>query len=495
MNSAGLLRIREAEKVALPLAAATAIGILIGMAVGPWGSQITLWLLGAAGLLVLYILLLLRLPWGLLLLLMLLPFQGVDLSAGRLGFVLSPTRLILPGLVVAWLIYRLRKRESTEATPLNYRLLAPMVALLFLICLSIVFSQNRHASLASLPRLLECVTVFGILLDVIRTERLLNQSIMAICIAIATVGALQVYDMPSLMISPREFALQAEASLGPIRVASSLGDEPNRFAHLVAIMFPLLLYGLTVSRSKVFTWVLGIAGLVAVFGILLTLSRGGMLALLAGVMVSYRLRFNARLILLVALLALVLMTTPLVGIWVENIGARPESATKRLGLWDAGLRSALEFPLFGTGFGTFNLLNRYVSFDWPADLFEKGNPELNKSAHSLCLSLVAETGFLSLLFLGIFWWLLVRLLVKLSSQTLSAGMRRQWWLVQFLMGCSAALLVSRFFTTGFFVLAFWALLGILISASSIIMESTGAARTADIDRWPTASKSSVQTGL
>lgn len=471
MNSAGVLTARGSQNIALPLAAAISIGILIGVAVGLLGSDTALGLLGAAGLLVLYFVLLFRLEWGLLLVLVLLPLQHFDLSVGRLGFVLSPTRLILPGLVVGWLVYRLQRRKSTGTASLNYRLLAPIVSLLLVICVSAAFSQNWPASVAFLPRLAEGVVVFAILVDVIRTEEILHRSILAICIGIGVIAFTQVYDVSDLLMAPQKLLAQARVSLAYIRVTSVFGDEPNGAAHFVAILFPLLLFVLTTSKSRLRTWMLGLVGLGAMFGLLLTFSRGGLLALLAGVVVSYRRRINARMIAVLVVLAVMLMATPVSALWAENVGARPESASKRVELWAAGWRSALEFPLFGSGFGTFKYLHRYASFDWPADLFARGDPESNKAAHNLYFSLVAETGFLSWLFLSIFGWRFSRLLLRLSRQTSSAGMRREWWLVQCLMGCGAALLVSRLFTTGFFVLAFWALLAILISASSIIKTS------------------------
>lgn len=471
MSAAGLSNAKEGERVVLPLAAAILMGVLIGVAVGPWRQAVPLWLLGAAGVLLIYTAFLFELKWGLLLLLMVLPSQHFDLTAGRLGFVLSPTRLILPGLAVAWLIYRLRRREATEPVPLNYRLLGPIVSLFFLICLSAVFSQDWRVSVASLLGFAEAVLVFAIVVDLIRTEEVLHRSILSICIAIGVIALTQVYDVSDLLMAPQKLLAQAQVSLARIRVTSVFGDEPNGAAHFVAILFPLLLYALTTSKSRLRTWMLGLVGLSAMFGLLLTFSRGGLLALLAGVVVSYRRRISARLIAVLLVLAVILMATPVSALWAENVGARPESASKRLELWAAGLRSALEFPLFGSGFGTFKYLHRYASFDWSADLLARDDPELNKAAHNLYLSLVAETGFLSWLFLSIFGWRFLRLLLRLSRETSSAGMRRQWWLVQCLMGCSAALLVSRLFTTGFFVLAFWALLAILISASSIIETS------------------------
>lgn len=448
----------------VPVVAAITVGVLVAAAMGPWKPGIGLWLLGASGLLVLYVALLFRLRWGLLLFLVLLPSQYVDLTAGRLGFVLSPTRVILPGLAIAWLIYRLRRHNSAEAIPLNHRLLAPIGALLFLMCLSAPLGQDWRTSVAGLFRLAEGVVVFVILIDVVRTEKHLHQAILAICIALAIVAFTAVYDF---LLSPQDFVTKAQLSLEYVRATSIIG-QPNQAADSVAILFPLLLYALTVSRSRLCAWALSAIALTAVLGVLLTLSRGGSLALLVGIAVSYMRKISTKVILLLLVLAVVLATTPLSDIWLENVGARPESVTRRLGLMYAGLRSALEFPLFGTGFRTFNYLHRYVSFDWPADLFEKHDPELNKSAHSLYVCLLAETGFLSLVFLGMFWWRLLRSLQELGRHTSSAGMKRQWWLVQFLTGCSAALIVSRAFTTDLYVLAFWALLGISISATSII---------------------------
>jgi O-antigen ligase len=473
LELAMLVEARIREKPALPMVAAISMGVLIGGLVGLWGQDIALWLLGAAGLVVFYIALLLKFRWGLLLFLALLPSQYVDLTNGRLGFVLSPTRLILPGLAIGWLIYRFRRRNSEEAAALDYRLLAPLVSLLLLICFSAAFSQNWHASAAALFNLAEVVVVFAILVDVIRTTKLLHQAILAICIAIGIVGFTAAYDF---LASPQEWVTRAQLDLEYVRAASIVGHA-NQAADFVAILFPLLLYALTVSRSRFGTWALSAIALTAVLGVLLTLSRAGSLALLAGVVVSYRRRISTKVILILLVLAIALISTQVSDIWLENIGARSESIAGRLGIWYAGLRSALEFPLLGSGFGTFNHLNKYVSFDWPADLFQKHNLELNKSAHGLYISLLAETGFLSMVFLGVFWWQFLRLLRNLNRHTSLGGMKRQWWLVQFLIGSSAALLVSRLFTTDLFVLAIWVLLGILMSASSIIAQSIDTAYT------------------
>ena len=444
--------------VAMSLMVAVATIVLGDSAVPAFGG-----LMAACLAIIFIVILLANYPLALRLFLVLIPLQYIDLSAGRMGFYLSPVRLGLPLMLAGWLLYRIRRPKSDVVVDLNFRLLLPLIGFLILVGLSVIFGKDPAAGVDSSIRLAEGIVIFVIIIDVLRTKKLLNSTIFFVSIA---VGIISISLVHQFLLSPNEFFTAASKSYDVTTRAVSILGQSNTAANSVAILFPLLLYSAIIARSKIGAWAFRGLALLTVLGVLLTVSRGGLLGLIVGVLASFRHRLDK--IFLVLLLAMiVILSTPFPDFWMGSIGARPASSSSRLDLMRVGLWAGLAHPILGTGFGTFTALPEHVDFSIPFSIYEEFNRTI-RPAHNLYMAILVETGVLSLVFFGFFWWRLLRSLLALDRHVFSANMKQEWWLTQFLIGCSTAFLITRLFTSGFFTLSFWVLLAILISGSSTI---------------------------
>jgi O-antigen ligase len=134
-----------------------------------------------------------------------------------------------------------------------------------------------------------------------------------------------------------------------IRLRSTgLFNDPNDLCVLLAVGIILSLYWLTDTRSGMFRIVWLPLLLLMAFGLRLTLSRGGLLALLAGLAILFRARFGWRLALLFGVLFLPLIVL-FAGGRQASLSAGATTSQLRLQLWSEGLVRTRETPLFGLG--------------------------------------------------------------------------------------------------------------------------------------------------
>lgn len=129
-----------------------------------------------------------------------------------------------------------------------------------------------------------------------------------------------------------------------------LYGDPNDMA-INMVPFAALLLPAFHRRFMSRTWVTGILALIPLtVGIVFTLSRGGMLALLAiGWFYMYRRVGKLLSIVGAVLLLLVILAAPRVG----EISTQEDSARARLDHWAYGLQLLRENPVFGVGKGAF----------------------------------------------------------------------------------------------------------------------------------------------
>lgn len=132
----------------------------------------------------------------------------------------------------------------------------------------------------------------------------------------------------------------------------------------------------------------------------------------------------------------------------------------RFALWQAALRTALDYPLLGVGLRNFHLY-----FPQAAGLDQEVF-----HAHSIYFEWLADTGFLGLFAFLWFSWELARVAVETTRRVVSTV--RLWWLA-----VSASLLVwylhgvvDFFYTTSTYV-AFCLLVGLLLSLRRAVAES------------------------
>lgn len=181
-----------------------------------------------------------------------------------------------------------------------------------------------------------------------------------------------------------------EDSFGGVQVyvrlaGTGIFQDPNDFSLLLVWGIPLALYFLTDGSRSLgrLCWL----GPLALFGyaLILTQSRGGLLAVLLGLGVLFRARFGARRALLLLALAVPLMFLIATG-RQRDLQLTADTAQQRYQLWSDGLIFLREAPLVGIGAQQFQVRAGLV-------------------AHNSFLHAYSELGFLGgTLFLGAFFY-------------------------------------------------------------------------------------------
>jgi hypothetical protein len=164
-------------------------------------------------------------------------------------------------------------------------------------------------------------------------------------------------------------------------------NDPNDLALVLITAIPLCLYWLTDPKRKA-ARPLWIAVLMVLgYALALTYSRGGFLALLAGLLVMFQVRFGGKKSLGLALLVLPLLFLVFAG-RMTSISASEGTGQSRIQLWSDGLTFFQQAPFFGIGMDGYSKVSRHV-------------------AHNSYIHCYAELGlFGGTLFLGAFYFAL-----------------------------------------------------------------------------------------
>lgn len=162
-------------------------------------------------------------------------------------------------------------------------------------------------------------------------------------------------------------------------------NDPNDFALVLVAAIPLCLYRLTDPTQKAARpfWLL----LLLTFGyaLMLTQSRGGFLALVAGLLTLFHLKYGGRKTLLLGLGVLPILLVVFAG-RMTTISASEGTGQARIQLWSDGLNFFLHSPLIGIGMENYRHFSSHV-------------------AHNSFIHCYAELGVIGgTLFLGAFYF-------------------------------------------------------------------------------------------
>jgi O-antigen ligase len=149
-------------------------------------------------------------------------------------------------------------------------------------------------------------------------------------------------------------AQTGEESFLPRLQGTGLFNDPNDLSLILIVGMGLCLYWLNdPSYKRVrLLWVAPLAGLG--YAVLLTQSRGGFLAMLAGVLVFCQARFGWRKALLPAGIAVPLILVLFAGRQTSIDVSNPnDTAQVRLAIWSNGLMLFRQAPAFGIGYGKY----------------------------------------------------------------------------------------------------------------------------------------------
>jgi O-antigen ligase len=332
----------------------------------------------------------------------------------------GPTDLLVAGLVLAWLVrqwpalvptMRAWLREPA-ALPAHLRLLwrrdhfrftifACLLTYLAVIILSAAVATDRASVLKETLKWSEVTALVALGLWQIRTPR----QVRALAWAFIAAGVAQaLLGYAQWVVSSGDIYLGG----GDIRVFGTFA-QPNPFSGYLNFALVLALSLVLFAHDIRERWVAGAASVLLLGAQALANSRGGLLGLLAAlvVLVVVGLR-RERLAIIAALVALPLVAVALVlhivpariqsalldTLRVSNVtvcgqvNARNFSTVERVAHWLAGLRMFAAHPMLGVGAGNYNAAYaRYACPDWPESLGH---------AHNYYINAAAETGIIGL---------------------------------------------------------------------------------------------------
>jgi O-antigen ligase len=352
--------------------------------------------------------------------LVLLPFAvalGSLVALQVHGINVGPTDLLVGALVLAFAVRWLPAHLSViswsrargemrrlRSEPQRLAVFAALAAYLAVVCLSLLVATSRASSLKEIVKWSEVLAVVALTLWQMHSPHRVHLAAWTL-IAAGLVEALIGYGQWAV----------ASGDLGPggasMRVFGTFA-QPNPFAGYLNFALPLALALTLFAYDARERWVAGGASVLLLGAQTLANSRGGLLGLLAAVVVTAAIGWRReRLMAIVAAvgipLGLVAWFTHLIPTRIEtalvrqvrvgSIGdiCQPNNANfstvERLVHWIAGLRMFAAHPLLGVGAGNYNAAYpRYTPSlsCWPEGLGQ---------AHNYYINVAAETGLLGVL--------------------------------------------------------------------------------------------------
>ena len=231
------------------------------------------------------------------------------------------------------------------------------------------------------------------------------------------------------------------------RAAMTMGDtqvNPDNLGLRFILPISLAAALFLSARTRLTKLLTLCAFLLTVFGLLLTMSLAGLLALTVLIIVFLRrLRIDRRFVAVALLAAGLLVAMP--STFFKRFGeAQATGGAGRLDIWTAGLGLAEHHPIVGTGLGNFPIV--YSQYAGDAPKFRG----FNRSPHNVYLLVWAE--------LGIVGFALFAMVVKTQFTVISDSRKRSTGPQMLLVACEAAfssLLVYGFFTDALWDKTFW----------------------------------------
>lgn len=317
-------------------------------------------------------------------------FEVLPAVAG--GFTFAKIGGIL--LALAWLATLTVRGRGSRAFVAEHPLATTLLlAFLGWVAISAAWAESPSSTLATLPRYGPNVFLFFIVYTAVRDRRHVVWLLVAFVIG-SSIAALYGIARP-----PSQTSLRGD------RIGGIVGD-PNELASvlIVGLVLAVTLTGI-LRRHTLARGATAAAAMLLLLGVLLTLSRGGLLALVVVMIVAI---FNAGRWRPAAVLLAVLAVAGAVGYFSTFASpvARARVTTAgtgsgRTGLWTIGWRMVEAHPVDGIGAGNFAVSSVHYLLrpgTIPSDYLVVDIPQV---AHNVYLQLLAETGVIGLaLFLG-----------------------------------------------------------------------------------------------
>jgi O-antigen ligase len=346
--------------------------------------------------------------------------------------------------------------------------------------------------------LLEGLVLYFLVLNTVRTPRMLRYSIWAVVAAGLLMGSISFYQEVTHTYDNNywgfaqwgtSFGTGQSNLLGDVvapRLEGPIGDD-NRYAQIMVVIAPIALF-LAIGDQDIKRKVLPlVATFLIIVGALLTYSRGGLIALVVVIILIVLLRFIK-----LRYLAFLLVLAFLVPVAVPNFALRltglknitisgllSNSSTSGIASADSSVQgrmnemisSALmfaDYPLFGVGPGNYAV--HYQEYALKAGF----NVKLaNRQPHTLYGGIAAENGILGIICFLIILYLTLRDLYKGRLALLKNNFTMASIMTGLFLGV-LAYMVTGIFLHASFIRFFWLIMGLAGAAVNIYQSGLAA---------------------
>jgi O-antigen ligase len=382
------------------------------------------------------------------------------------GAPVTSTELIVAALTAAWLVSGVVERRL----PLGTRLWTPyLILFLAVIGASMTQAVDLHASMREVLKWLEMTLVYLAACWFLRSRRDLHIVIAALALA-GVSQAMLGYIQFGFHLGPQAFAVR-----GNFIRAFGTFDQPNPYAGYLNMVFPLALTMALGGGTRAGQPLYGVAALLMAGAVLVSESRGALLAALVAnsivlAILYWRYRLLASVAVVIGAIGGLLSTFSLVptgpferlldaaglgNVSFGNVTNANFSAVERAAHWLAGVRMFATHPLLGVGIG--NYADAYPAYH------PRGWYDPLEHAHNYYINIAAEAGVAGLLayllLIGSAVWYCCALLWRLRDRRLLAVV----------LGVLGALVATSFHNLFdvLYVHGMAALLGLLVALAAV----------------------------
>jgi|GEM_PF-1766722 len=169
----------------------------------------------------------------------------------------------------------------------------------------------------------------------------------------------------------------------------------NYLAAFFVVIIPLTFGYLFYTNSKKLKWFFSFALFFMFLGIILTLSRGGLLALFLALSLLFARTLKARslipFIVVLLIIVTIILLNPLTYVIAEGMSSLETTGSvySRLNFYEDTWKAFLKYPLTGVGFGNLSFYSTFILAK-----------DASSSAHNIILGMLGETGLIG----GIFFF-------------------------------------------------------------------------------------------
>ncbi|MEP0862081.1 MAG: O-antigen ligase family protein [Ignavibacterium sp.] len=227
--------------------------------------------------------------------------------------------------------------------------------------------------------------------------------------------------------------------------------KSNYIAAFYVVIIPLTI-GYLINTRKIFSKYLLSFSLILMFiAVTLTLSRGGILALMIAVIFLLTKVLKPRYFLSVGaffvFILIILLLNPLTYVIIDRISTLESSSSvySRINFYKDVWNTFLEFPLTGVGLGNLGYYSKFIL-----------GPELSPSAHNIILGALGELGvFGSIFYLSIFVYIGIKIYNLYRSEQDEQIKTLRWCLISSYLGAIIHTLVEPTLEGLQFSIIFW----------------------------------------